>query len=111
MLQSGWASVLIVFFGAFEPLLVYTGFAITAFTAMAVAAPIVLRVRRRDLPRPFMAPGYPWLPAAYVAIAIWILTYSVLARPTETMLGMLTIAAGIPLYFFPPLIQTLHRSH
>jgi APA family basic amino acid/polyamine antiporter len=99
VLQSGWASVLIVFFGAFEPLVVYAGFAITVFTAMAVAALIVLRVRRPDAPRPFKVPGYPWTPAAYVAVSIWIVTFTTLARPTETMLGMLTVAAGVPFYF------------
>ncbi len=45
VLQSGWASVLIVLFGAFEPLLVYAGFVVTVFTAMAVAALVLLRLR------------------------------------------------------------------
>ena len=99
VLQSGWASVLIVFFGAFEPLVVYTGFAITIFTAMAVAALIVLRVRRPDAPRPFLVPGYPWIPAAYVVVSIWIVAVTALSRPTETLLGVLTVAAGMPFYF------------
>ena len=98
-LQSGWASVLIVFFGAFEPLVVYTGFAITVFTAMAVAALIVLRIRRPDASRPFRVPGYPWTPAAYVAVSIWIVAATAIARPTETLLGILTVAAGVSIYF------------
>ena len=99
VLQSGWASVLIVFFGAFEPLVVYTGFAITVFTAMAVAALIVLRFRRPDVPRPFLVPGYPWIPAAFVVVSFWIVADTALSRPTETLLGMLTVAAGVPFYF------------
>jgi basic amino acid/polyamine antiporter, APA family len=98
VLQSAWASVLIVFFGAFEPLVVYTGIAITAFSAMAVAALIVLRIRRPDAPRPFKVPAYPWLPAAYVAISIWIVAVATLTRPTETLMGAITVAGGIPLY-------------
>jgi APA family basic amino acid/polyamine antiporter len=99
LLQSAWASVLIVFFGAFEPLVVYTGFAVTAFTGMAVAGLIVLRLRRPDMPRPFLGPGYPWIPAAFVAVAVWIVGYSTLVRPTETLFGLLTIGVGIPSYF------------
>ncbi|HYL58841.1 MAG TPA: amino acid permease [Candidatus Acidoferrales bacterium] len=99
LLQSGWASVLIVFFGAFERLVVYTGFAITVFTAMAVAALIVLRVRRPGAPRPFTVPGYPWTPAAYVIVSIWIVAVTMLTRPTETVLGALTVVAGVPFYF------------
>lgn len=98
VLQSAWASVLIVFFGAFEPLVVYTGFAITIFSAMAVAALIVLRIRRPDALRPFKVPGYPWIPGAYVTVSIWIVAVTVFSRPTETLLGLLTIVAGIPCY-------------
>ena len=98
VLQSAWASVLIVFFGAFERLVVYTGFAIIVFSAMAVAAVIVLRIRRPDAPRPFKVPAYPWIPAAYVAVSIWIVAVAILTRPLETLFGLITIAAGVPFY-------------
>ena len=98
VLQSGWSSVLIVFFGAFEPLVVYTGFAITVFSAMAVAALIVMRIRHPEAPRPFKVPGYPLIPAAYIAVSIWIVAVATFTRPTESLLGMLTVAAGIPFF-------------
>ena len=104
--QSIWASVLILFFSTFEPVIVYTGFAVTLFTALAVVALIVIRRGRPDLPRPFVTPGYPWLPAAYIAVTIWILCYTVASRPMETALGALTIAAGVPLYL---LARALNR--
>ena len=100
VLQSAWTSVLIVFFGAFEPVVVYTGFAVTVFAAIAVAAVVVLRVRRPQLERPFMMPGYPWLPVAYVAVSAWIVGYAVASRRTETILGLVTVGAGVPLYHF-----------
>jgi basic amino acid/polyamine antiporter, APA family len=99
VLQAAWASLLIVFFGVFERLVLYTGFALTVFTALAVASVIVLRVRRAGLPRPFRVPGYPWLPAGYVAVSALIVGYTVVNRPTEAVLGILTVAAGAPLYF------------
>jgi APA family basic amino acid/polyamine antiporter len=46
VLQAAWASVLIVFFGVFERLVLYTGFAVTVFAALAVASVVVLRLRR-----------------------------------------------------------------
>ena len=98
LMQSAWASVLILFFGAFDRIVVYSGFAIALFSAMAVAALIVLRTRRPDLRRPFRVPGYPYIPAAYVALSIWIVTVAVFSRPVEALLGALTIAAGIPFY-------------
>jgi APA family basic amino acid/polyamine antiporter len=99
-LQSLWTSVLIIFSRAFEQLVIYTGFALSVFAALAVAALIVLRVRRPDAPRPFRVPLYPWLPAAYVAMSAWIAVYSVRGRPKETLYGVLTVLAGIPFYWW-----------
>jgi amino acid transporter len=70
--QAAWTSMLIVFFGAFEPLVVYVGFALTAFTIAAVLSVIVLRVKRPDLPRPFRVPLYPYLPLAFILASSWI---------------------------------------
>jgi APA family basic amino acid/polyamine antiporter len=97
LLQSAWSTVLIIS-GTFEQLLVYTGFSLTLFATLAVAALIVLRVRRPGLPRPFRVPLYPWLPAAYVAFSVWIAVFTVRGRPKETLFGLLTVAAGVPFF-------------
>jgi APA family basic amino acid/polyamine antiporter len=99
VLQATWASVLILFFGVFERLVLYTGFAVTVFAALAVASVIVLRVRRAGLARPFRVPVYPLLPAAYVAVSAWIVGYTLVNRPIEAVLAILTVAAGVPFYF------------
>jgi basic amino acid/polyamine antiporter, APA family len=104
LLQSAWTSVLILFFAAFEPIVVYTGFAVTLFAALAVAAVIALRVRRPELVRPFRMPCYPWLALAYLAVTGWILAYTVSSRPLETLYGTLAICAGIPLYYLGPML-------
>jgi APA family basic amino acid/polyamine antiporter len=100
LLQAAWATALVIFFGTFERLVIYTGFAVTLFSALAVAAVIVLRMRRPAMERPFTVPLYPWIPAAYIAASIWILAYTVAGRPLETALGAFTIAAALPLYWF-----------
>jgi APA family basic amino acid/polyamine antiporter len=99
VLQAAWASVLIVFFGVFERLVLYTGFAVTVFAALAVASVVVLRLRRTGLARPFRAPAYPLLPAAYVAVSGWIAGYTIATRPVEAGLAILTVAAGAPFYW------------
>jgi APA family basic amino acid/polyamine antiporter len=99
LLQTAWASVLIIFFGTFEPLVIYTGLAVTGFTAAAVASVIVLRGRRADLRRPFTMRGYPWTAIAFVAVALWVIVFSSMVRPTEAALSLLTVLAGVPFYF------------
>jgi len=101
-LQSAWTTVLILvaslYPNALENLIAYTGFALVLFSALAVAAVFVLRVRRPDLPRPYRVPGYPVVPALFVAAALWIAVFSVPDRPSQALLGLLTIAAGVPFY-------------
>jgi APA family basic amino acid/polyamine antiporter len=98
-LQSAWASVLILAFAVFERIVVYTGVAITIFSAATVAAVIVIRMRRPSAVRPFVMPGYPWIVLAYVASCTWIVIYATLTRPTETMLGVATVMSGLPIYW------------
>jgi APA family basic amino acid/polyamine antiporter len=97
--QALWTSVLILT-GTFEALLVYAGFVLVFFSALAVTALIVLRVRRPELERPFRVPLYPLTPAIFIAFSIWILIYTLGGRPKESSLGIVTVLLGLPLYFY-----------
>jgi APA family basic amino acid/polyamine antiporter len=97
--QGLWTSVLI-FTGTFEALVVYSGFVLVFFSALAVAALIVLRVRRPELSRPFRVPLYPWTPLVFVGFSLWILIYTAWGRPIESSLGIVTVLLGLPLYFY-----------
>src|SRR5215472_7486722 len=48
VLQSAWASALILAFAVFERIVVYAGVAITIFSAATVAAVMVIRIRRPE---------------------------------------------------------------
>ena len=66
---------------------------------LTVAAVYVLRRRRPDLPRPFRTPGYPLVPAVYL-IGTGLLTAAVCyERPVVSSVSLLSIAAGVPVYY------------
>jgi APA family basic amino acid/polyamine antiporter len=106
VLQAIWSGILILFFGAFEKIVLYTGFAVTIFSALAVASVIVLRIRRPAMPRPFRIPGAPWLPAAYVTILAWIATYTLIGRPAEALVSLAVVGFGLPWYFLSKFFQS-----
>jgi APA family basic amino acid/polyamine antiporter len=114
VLQAVWASVLIGVFGAFEQVVVYVGFAITIFSAATVAAVVALRVSRPAMPRPFRMPASPWLATIYVAISLCVAAYTAVSRPAETILGLMTVAGGLPIYWLmsrnlrihPPIVKS-----
>lgn len=107
--QSVWTSLLILT-GSADALLTYTGFSITLFSGIAVAALFVLRSREPNADRPFKAWGYPVAPAIFTIAALLIVLnalYTDLVKPLTagtavgpSAWGFLVIALGLPIYFF-----------
>jgi len=97
LLQAGWSSVLLIS-GTFEQLLTYASFILMGFSAMTVSAVYILRKKLPDAERPYKAFGYPITPAIFIIMSIWMMTYTVIERPFESLFGILTILAGIPFY-------------
>ncbi|MFQ5491358.1 MAG: APC family permease [Phycisphaerae bacterium] len=98
ILQSVLVSVLVIS-GRFEQLLLYAGFALMVFTALAVASVLVLRVRQPQCERPYRVKPYPWVPVLYLLIAAGVMWATLRLRPTESLLGLATVAVGVPFYF------------
>jgi basic amino acid/polyamine antiporter, APA family len=99
MAQAAWASVLILT-GSLDTLANYVGFAITLFAGIAVAAVFVLRAREPNAPRPYKTLGYPIAPAIFVLASMAIVVNAVYRNPGPSGLGLVVIAAGIPLYMW-----------
>jgi APA family basic amino acid/polyamine antiporter len=99
LVQAVWITLLLLT-GTFEQLVVYGGFAIAIFSALAVACVFVLRRRQPGLARPFRVPGLPWVPASFVLATLWIAGHVLVERPGEALLSLATVAAGLPLYAF-----------
>lgn len=95
--QAAW-SILLVFTGSFEQILIYTGFAVVLFSAVAVVALFVLRRRHPDAPRPFRTWGYPVAPALFVLASLAMMASAILRQPKPAAAGLLVMAAGLPLY-------------
>jgi len=97
--QAAWATILILT-GSLDALGNYVAFAITLFAGTAVAAVFVLRARDPHAPRPFKAIGYPLTPAIFVLFSIIMVVNAIYRQPRVTGLGILLIAAGIPVYLW-----------
>ena len=94
-------SVGLLLSGHFDELVRFTMSAIVAFSTLTVAAVIVLRVRRPGVERAFRVPGYPWVPALFIVVNVWML-WSVLtfgdSSPREALFGLVIVATGVPAY-------------
>ncbi len=98
MVQAVWASVLCLS-GSYGQLLDYTIFAVLLFYVLTLVGLFVLRRTRPDAPRPYRALGYPWLPAIYIVMALFIDIVLLLYKPQYTWPGLVIVLLGIPVYF------------
>ncbi len=98
MLQAGWSSVLLIS-GTFDQILAYASFILMGFSAVNVSAIYILRRKLKNIERPYRAFGYPYTPAIFIIMSVWMMVYTLIERPFESIFGILTILAGIPFYF------------
>jgi APA family basic amino acid/polyamine antiporter len=95
--SSLWAAVLALS-GTFEQLLTYVVFAGWVFYGLGAVAVFVYRRKQPDLPRPFKVPGYPVTPVLFVLSALAIVVNTIVAQPTQGLLGVLVVMTGVPAY-------------
>jgi APA family basic amino acid/polyamine antiporter len=93
-------ATILVTTGTFETVLFYTQFSLLLSSFLTVLGLIVLRIREPKLERPYKVWGYPVIPLFFLAITLWMMLHVVLDRPTESLLGLITVIAGLIIYFF-----------
>lgn len=69
------------------------------FYAAGVVALFVLRRRRPGADRPYRTWGYPWVPAAFLVGALFLLGNYLVAEPLIFAADMALIASGVPVYW------------
>jgi APA family basic amino acid/polyamine antiporter len=94
-----WAIVLSVS-GTFEQLADYVVFGQWIFFGLTVAAVMVLRRTRPDLPRPYRTWGYPVTPVLFVLAALFIAGNALVNQFWNAVAGLGIILLGIPAYRF-----------
>jgi APA family basic amino acid/polyamine antiporter len=96
--QSGWAVVLILFWGTFENLISYVVFTDWIFFGLAAASVFVFRRRLPDAERVSRVPLYPITPLFFVAMSAWFVAVTLVQRPAQAWAGLAFLALGVPVY-------------
>lgn len=99
MLTQGVIALALVAFGAvqnagFKGLVEYSLPVFWGFFLLVGVAVFVLRHKEPDAPRPFKVPGYPVVPAIFVATCAWLLYSSLAYHRVHAMVGVAVLAVG-----------------
>jgi len=102
ILQTTWA-ILLLLSGTYAQLVDYVVFADWIFFGLAAATLFVFRSRyplRDRPPGTFATPGYPFVPAAFVLVAVWIVISVLWTSPISSGIGVAILLTGIPAFLF-----------
>src|SRR5277367_3423944 len=89
---------LVTYGNLYSDLLDYVVFSVLIFYTLTIAGIFVLRVKRPDLPRPYRAFGYPFVPALYIVSALAIMFVLLLYKTQTAWPGLVIVLLGVPVY-------------
>jgi basic amino acid/polyamine antiporter, APA family len=97
VVQCVWASVLCLS-GTYGQLLDFLIFAVVIFYILTLSGLFLLRARRPEMNRPYRAFGYPFLPAIYIVMAVFLEIQLLRYKPQYTWPGLIIVLLGVPVY-------------
>jgi APA family basic amino acid/polyamine antiporter len=80
-------AIVLVFVGQLSQILIYAGVILISFSTLTVSA--LYRVSRMRI-----------LPSVFISISLVILFYAAISKPIESLVGLLTVALGLPVYWY-----------
>lgn len=98
MLQATLSCLLIVL-GTFDQIVAYFIFVIVLFIALTVAGIFILRRRETNTSTTYRAAGYPFTPIFFLIVEVVLLAMLLVHSPKQSILGVLVVAVGIPVYY------------
>ncbi|WP_412852107.1 APC family permease [Ectothiorhodospira shaposhnikovii] len=96
---QGILATIIILTTSYDALLIYIGFTLSISSSGAVLGLMYLRHKQPQRQRAYRTLAYPWTPLIFIAGNGWIIGYVLYSRPSVALYGLLTIMAGILLYY------------
>jgi len=96
--QGLWAGLLCLS-GTYNDLLNYVMFAEFLFYILTILGLFILRSKRPQMERPYKVIAYPFLPALYIALAIFFDVVVLWVFPQYSGSGLLLVLLGVPVFY------------
>ncbi len=98
--QAAVSTVLLLLVGRFQALFELALLGEWIFYMLSATTLFVFRHREPNRQRPFRVPGYPWLPAVFIASALLVIVYLFDSNLRNSIAGLMVIALGLPMYLW-----------
>jgi len=105
MLAQSACAIFILFVTDFQNLYQYAAVGLSLFALLFISAVYMLRWRRPGMERPFRVPGYPVVPAIFMAVTIFVAVFAFMQWRQPSLYSVGSILAGIPVYYVWSLVR------
>ena len=105
MITQSMCAIVILLLTDFQNLYKYASVGLSVFAMLFIAAVYVLRWRRPEMERPFRVPGYPVVPAIFMAVVLFMTVFAFMQWPIPSICSIGSIIVGIPVYYIWSLIR------
>jgi APA family basic amino acid/polyamine antiporter len=90
-------SIILALTGSFEKILLYAGFVLQLMASLTVSTSLFLRSKKAGT---FKTPFKPVLQIIFLIFNAWVLIYTLVDRPKESLIGLGVLLAGGIIYYF-----------
>lgn len=90
-------SIVLALTGSFERILLYAGFVLQLMASLTVATSLFMQTR---IPGSFRSPFKPVLQILFLLFNIWVLIFTIVDRPVESLIGIGILLIGAVIYYF-----------
>lgn len=90
-------SIVLALTGSFEKILLYAGFVLQLMASLTVATSLFLKNKK---PGTFISPFKPVLQIIFLIFNGWVLVFTLIDRPVESLIGLAVLLSGGVIYYF-----------
>ncbi|RPJ82362.1 MAG: amino acid permease [Acidobacteria bacterium] len=98
ILSQAAVAIFLILTSAFESVLVYVGFTLSVLTTLTVIGLLRIRHVAGKNREGYNTWFYPVTPLIFLALSLWMLLYSLINRPVQSLLGLGTVLSGLVVY-------------
>jgi APA family basic amino acid/polyamine antiporter len=94
-------SLTLAYFAAFDVVIRYVGFSLALFTTLTVAGILVVRwVKKEPIAEGlYKTPLFPIPAIIFILLEIWMLTFTMIDHPIESLAGLGTVLLGLLVFY------------
>ena len=90
-------SILLTLTGSFEKVLLYAGFVLQLMASLTVTSSLFIKNKKVES---FRSPFKPLFQIIFLVFNTWVLIFTMIERPIESLIGLAILAVGLIIYIF-----------